>query len=292
MRYFQFIEPYMKKTLFFCAIILVLSSCGGGSSSSDSGSASSAQACNAIGLQARIINGNTCSETGSSVLRVLAQVDLGREVVNFPVCTGTLVTPNTVITAAHCFLESTVAGFPVVGYAVYVGEAGSGQVIPAADIAVAPGVRVEQSVGRWFNDAALILLKSSLSLPLMPILLSRSVQTGEDGFVYGYGAREQGDTTEGLDFAKLQSGTMTIQNVTPNHIFVAFSGNGVNVCNGDSGGPLVVLVNGQPALAGVTSQGSKQGCVAGDVTTFTNLQQSDVLNWLRKMIPSAYVRTL
>ena len=49
------------------------------------------------------------------------------------------------------------------------------------------------------------------------------------------------------DFSTLDAGAMTAAGVTPSHIFVVFSGGGVNVCNGDSGGPLVVEVDGQPA---------------------------------------------
>ncbi|NLF25304.1 MAG: trypsin-like serine protease, partial [Deltaproteobacteria bacterium] len=116
---------------------------------------------------------------------------------------------------------------------------------------------------------------------------SRTVQVGEPGFVYGYGVRKPG---EDADFFTLEAGTMTVKNVTPNHIFVEFSGSGVNVCNGDSGGPLIVEVDGQPATAGVVSQGTTEQCTAGDVTTFTNLQSPNVLQWLVNMVPNAYAR--
>ena len=82
---------------------------------------------------------------------------------------------------------------------------------------------------------------------------------------------------------------MLIQNVTPNHIFVSYDGSGTNVCNGDSGGPMVIPVGGVPTIIGVVSQGTTIGCTAGDITTFTNLQDPAVLNWLVETVPDVAV---
>lgn len=102
--------------------------------------------------------------------------------------------------------------------------------------------------------------------------------------MYGYGIREQNDTKgESADFTLLEAGVMNIAEVTLNHLFVLFSGGGVNVCNGDSGGPLMVKANGSLAIAGVVSQGSVEGCVSGDVTTFTNLQSPTMQQWLTSL---------
>ena len=75
-----------------------------------------------------------------------------------------------------------------------------------------------------------------------------------------------------------------------NNFVCFFNGDGVNVCHGDSGGPMMVLVNGQPAIAGIVSQGDTGTCEPGETTTFINLQSPEVLSWLANTIPNAYVR--
>ena len=132
-------------------------------------------------------------------------------------------------------------------------------------------------------------LDRAIPSPVMPILLSRSAQVGENGFVFGFGNTEQGPNIQ-LSLDALQGGTTTIRELTSNHLFVLFDGSGVNVCNGDSGGPLVVEVNGQPAIAGIISQGNVPGCLPGDVTTFTNLQSDSVLPWLATVAGDALIR--
>lgn len=275
----------MKKLVALTLIFTVVS-CGGGGGS-DSNGAETSRACGLIGLGEKIINGNACGDIGrSSVVRVIAQISNGAGSVNRPICTGSLVTPNVVLTAAHC-VDPNFAGM-----GVYVGEPGAGRYVPARAISIAPGYRFEPSVSRSFNDAALLQLTENLPIPVLPILTSRSAQVGEPGFVYGYGKREEGTSPgEGDDFFTLESGAMTVANVTPDHIFVVFDGNGVNVCNGDSGGPLVIETNGQPAVTGVVSEGSVTGCEVGDITTFTNLQSTTLVNWLNTFVPNAFVRS-
>jgi secreted trypsin-like serine protease len=212
-------------------------------------------------------------------------LDAAENVLGF--CSGTLIAPNAVLTATHCFLSGREAFVVVV-----LGEGDNVEFANAVQINSAPGFRVggPATGNRLFNDAAILLLDRNVSSPAMPVLVSRAPVVGEPGFVYGYGTTEVGGDFESVSVDVLKGGAMTISEVTPNHIFVVFDGSGVNVCKGDSGGPVIVEVNGQPALAGITSQGSNATCQAGDVTTFTNLQSDSVVTWLTDVVPGASLR--
>lgn len=264
-------------------LILGCSGGGGGETGND------ANACNIIGLQAKnakIINGTTCADPiGSSVVRLVSVNPDGSNLSTF--CTGTLIESATVLTAAHCFQAFASTGKV---FGVVAGESGNLVGAYIAGGAVAPGYRFDPAVDRLFNDVGVVKLDRALSSPVMPILISRAPAEGEPGYVFGFGRTVEGDATDPVSGLTLQGGTMTVREVTPNHLFVIFEGDGVNVCNGDSGGPLVVEVNGQPAVAGVVSEGSIPGCVPGDVTTFSNLQSESVLPWLAEQAPSAVIR--
>lgn len=268
------------------ALTVLATACGGDDDDNnsggggDNGGSRDVAACNLIGLQTKVIGGTTCTNTLQSSVVRLASVNAAGELTSI-FCTGTMIAPATVLTATHC-LEAVAKGSVVIA-----GDPGNVRAAAPVRISMAPGYSISNN--RLFNDAALVFLDRDLGVPVMPVLLSRAAEKEETGYVYGYGRTVIGNGENPEQGIELQGGEMTVGDVTENHIFVAFNG-GVNVCNGDSGGPLIISVNGQPAVAGVVSQGSEAGCDIGDVTTFTNLQSSTVLDWLTTNAPNILER--
>jgi len=249
--------------------------CGGGGGDGDGGSSGlSTNECGRLGLTAKIINGTECADTGSPV--VLIQLYLGNG--TLALCSGTMVTPTQVLTAAHCFTSGDVQ-------AASISE--NGREVFARSVAVHPGVD-EDASGNIFNDAAILNLERTVSLRTLPVIASAKVESGDTIAIYGYGLDQDGE------LGVLRSGSMLVSEVTPNHIFSFFEGDGSNTCQGDSGGPAIITtsVNGAAVtgVVGMTSTGTVVGCGEGDLSLFANAQESSILNFIRQQAPGTDIR--
>lgn len=274
----------------FCILSILaiyLLACGGGGGGGSS-SSSSSNACSLIGSTARIINGQTCNADNSAIVRVAAVVQISGRAVPVPICTGTMISATSVLTAHHCFTPTQIDGFPVIGHGIVISEVANAKFFAASKVTTAPNYVLSNN--RIFNDVAIMSLASAPGTAILPVLTSSSPSKGETGFVYGYGRRAEGTAVDAnSDFSTLESGKMELQDVTDNHIFVIYDGSNSNVCNGDSGGPIIVERNGQPAIVGVVSQGTTVGCVPNDITTFSNLQSNELSGWLFSTVPDVSV---
>lgn len=250
-------------TVAAAATAVLLTACGGG----DDASLPSAESmCGSMGLQPKVLNGANCgTPERSSVILLNMATSSGTAL-----CSGTLVTPTKIVTAAHCLPAGTrrvLAGLwradgSVVG-------------VPASRWAVHP--QYQRGSNALVNDAAVIVLQQALPNPTMPVLLSQPSAPGQPVYVSGWGA-------PGFDLAV---GFATLTTVNENSIGYTYSGELSNTCSGDSGGPAYRLMNGQPALIGITSSGTVSDCGKGDGSLFTNVQGPSVINFIRSQAPEA-----
>lgn len=267
----------MKK-IALALLVLGLYACGGGGSD---GEDLSTDACGVLGLptkNAKIVNGTACNSLDDSPVVRIVVLDSAGEPLGL--CTGTMITSNDVLTAAHCVVNGTS------GAAIIYGDSGSTKSVRVSSITQHPEYRPVAQVGDTFaafNDIAIFSLASPINLPTLPILSSSYVASGEEISIFGYGTDENGT----LDFTDLKSGEMAVDSVSDNHISTFFTGSGSNTCQGDSGGPAVTQRTGVAAIAGVTSTGTAQGCGTGDNSLFINMGSTKALDFVLSLVPDA-----
>lgn len=250
------------KILIIAPLFFILSACGGGSSS-DSSANNPVTIC-PRSFDARIINGQSCEAAGSPIVRL--NVVSAKGVLS--ICSGSVVSSNKVLTAAHCFLIGNVASVSVEN---------DQSVFPANKVFVHPEFAIGETA--LFNDVAIVQTTRSMNLPTMPILLSQDIKKGQKIGINGFGIDNSGE------IGILKGGTMQISSVTTNHIGANFNGKDSNTCNGDSGGPATFTINNRPSVIGITSSGIKTDCSKGDVTLFTNIQSQNVLDFITSIVP-------
>jgi trypsin len=237
-------------------------------------------------------------------------------------CTGTLVTPTHVVTAAHCgsLVPGGVANVPIgqPGQLIEVslgahrtpsasltgGYQSEGEKHVAKSVSVAPGWA---GLGSVSSDVSVVELPTpSANAPVkIASAAERSLWTaGTMATIAGYGVTESdGDQPEFLQEAQVpitadavtaEAYPYLVDGVDPlfggfesrTQVGAGFPEGGVDTCQGDSGGPLLVPAGTELRLVGDTSYGN--GCAEpGFPGVYGRVADDTLREWIRTVAPAA-----
>jgi hypothetical protein len=184
-------------------------------------------------------------------LNYVAKINVGEQ----SACTGTLIAPQWVLTAATCFAADgkPAEGRPAVATTVTVGRTDLSQ----AGGSVLPAIRLVPHADR---DLVLVKLAARITDPAVtPVRLATSpAAAGEELVKAGFGRTK----TEWVP-DKLHTGTFTVASTAATTVDLNGSDT-ATVCKGDAGGPALRTVDGTTELVAVNSRSWQGGCLGID----------------------------
>lgn len=228
------------------AILLAAPGCGGAAAPGDTGDLCG----DGLGHASAAIRAGSIDDGDPAVVAVNT-LDVACLRTGTPECTGTLIAPDTVLTAAHCVGEYPPEDFVVLfGTLADQGQGPLGEGIDGSLFHVT-ALRRDPAFdpGTLAGDLALLRLDHPAAVT------PRDRQTaaidaalvGQTAAVVGFGRADTGPPT------RKRRGTVSIKEISATEI--TYDPDPAMTCDGDSGGPLLMTMDNREVVIGVTSRG-------------------------------------
>ena len=192
-------------------------------------------------------------------------------------CSGTLISPTHVLTAAHCAegVGNTQGTFQL-----------GGNTYSTSEVHVHPGWNGNQLGTDSADDIAIYTLSTPVSGVTPTEIFRGTPAVGQLLTLVGYGGGGTGSTGHSGDFGTLREGTTPIDYVSWTIIAWDFENSSEsNTAPGDSGGPAFLDVGGTLYLAGVTSGGNNATAGYGDYSFDTRVDAYQ--DWIDSIVGTA-----
>jgi hypothetical protein len=206
-------------------------------------------------------------ELARSVVALVANADQGQAL-----CTGTLITEDSVLTAAHCVDENPSALMIV--FSLRVQGADPSAVREVTSFVQNPLWGQNSPQGR--GDLAVLHFEGGLPIGYQPVTLATAdleITAGLDVMMLGYGVTDGVAQTGAGVLRETETSVIDIASATE----AVTDGQKTSVCFGDSGGPAFSQEGGQWVQWGVASSVLDQACSQASIHT----EVASYLSWIQ-----------